>query len=143
MTDVFTYNYEGIGAVCIPVKIDKTTDMDFTRVDLAAGRCAAVFSDSFEAGMGSAGDKLAGKIISLEDELDENGLYVRGTMQIGGCVKLKYTTTTPVINQMVEVDGAGLVRIATADTDIAAGGHLARGQVMAVDTVNSEVLVWL
>jgi hypothetical protein len=44
---------------------------------------------------------------------------------------------------MVEVDGAGKVRQASADADIAAGGHLMRGQVIAVDTTNTTCDVWL
>ena len=92
----------------------------------------------------SAGDKLFGKVLDVSEEL-QSGTTVPAycTVQARGVARFKYSSPTPVINQMVELDGTGKVRQAAADADIAAGGHLARGMVIAVDTTNGTCDVWL
>ncbi|MDP8227995.1 MAG: hypothetical protein P9M15_00920 [Candidatus Electryoneaceae bacterium] len=144
MSSAWSVNNNGIGGEpYLSFGIDTTADKDFTQTDLDAGNVACVISGNNEVGMGSAGDKLFGAVQAVSEELDSSDIPVRGSIQARGVKTFNYTGTTPVINQMVEVDGAGAVRQATADTDIAAGGHLARGQVIAVDTTNTTCDVWL
>lgn len=142
-TNPIKYRSEGEGKVCITMKVDTSSDKDFTTTDLTNGLCACVVSANREVGMGSDGDKLFGKVVAVSEEVDSDDIPVNCTVQVRGVAKFGYVATTPVINQMVEVDGAGKVSQASADADIAAGGHLMRGIVIDVDTTNSEVYVLL
>ena len=145
MSSQFIINNEGIGKdPLLTFSVDTTTDKDFTQTDLDSNLTACVISDDNEVGMGSAGDKLFGKVVAVSSDL-QSGTSVPEicTVQARGIARFKYAATTPVVNQMVEVDGAGKVRQAAADADIAAGGHLMRGQVIAVDTTNTTCDVWL
>ena len=92
--------------------------------------------------MGAAGDKLFGQVTSVSPRTVDDIPEEAGVQPNGG-VTFLYSGTTPEVNKMVEVDGAGKVRKAAADADIAAGGHLAKGQVMAVDTDATTCDVWL
>jgi hypothetical protein len=145
MSTQFVINNEGIGKdPLLTFNVDTTTDKDFTQTDLDSNLTACIISANNEVGMGSAGNKLFGKVIAVSSEL-QAGTSVPEicTVQARGVARFKYATPTPVINQMVEVDGTGKVRQASADADIAAGGHLMRGQVIAVDTTNTTCDVWL
>ena len=142
ITNPFDINNEGVGKVELTMAVDTTSAKDFTQTDLDAGYNACVVSDDNEAGMGSSGDKLFGKVTGVSDDLDANDIPKTCTVQVGGVAKFTLGTgTAPTVGQMVEVDGAGRVNVAAADADIAAGGHLARGQVIAVDATNAWV--WL
>ncbi len=145
MATQFVVDNEGIGMhPTLTLKVDTTTNKDFTQQDLDAYRTACVISDSNEVGMGAAGNKLFGKVVGVSTELDSSAIPVTCTIQARGVARFKYNAAAaPAVNQMVEVDGAGKVRIASADADIAAGGHLMRGQVIAKDTTNETVDVWL
>ncbi len=145
MSSQFIINNEGIGKdPLLTFSVDTTTDKDFTQTDLDSNLTACVISDDNEVGMGSAGDKLFGKVVAVSSDLQsETSVPEICTVQARGIARFKYAATTPVVNQMVEVDGAGKVRQAAADADIAAGGHLMRGQVIAVDTTNTTCDVWL
>lgn len=146
MSSQFVIDNEGVGASgLLTMAVDATADKDFTQSDLDNGLVACIISDDNEVGMGSAGDKLFGKVISVSDEL-QSGTSIPAycTVQARGVARFRYNSAAaPVVNQMVEVDGAGKVRQASADEDIAAGGHLMRGQVLAVDTTNQTCDVWL
>jgi len=146
MASQFIVDNEGVGATgLLTMTVDTTANKDFTQDDLDANRTACIVSDNNEAGMGSGGDKLFGKVIAVSEEM-RSGTTVPAycTVQARGVARFKYNTdAAPVVNQMVEVDGAGKVKQAAADEDIAAGGHLARGQVIAVDAVNETCDVWL
>lgn len=145
MSSQFIINNEGIGKdPLLTFNVDTTADKDFTQTDLDNNLTACIISDDNEVGMGSAGNKLFGKVIAVSSEL-QGGTSVPAicTVQARGVARFKYATPTPVVNQMVEVDGSGKVRQASADADIAAGGHLMRGQVIAVDTTNTTCDVWL
>ncbi len=141
----FTINNEGIGgSALLTLGVDATATKDFSHADIAGNLTACVISANNEAGMGASGDKLFGKVIAISEEQQAGtALPSRCTVQARGVARFKYVATTPVINQMVEVDGAGAVLQATADTDIAAGGHLMRGQVINVIGATTEVDVWL
>jgi len=146
MASQFTIDNEGVGAAgLLTMQVDATADKDFTQADLDAGRTACVVSGNNEVGMGADGNKLFGKVIAVSEEMQSGtSLPAYCTVQARGVARFKYNADgAPVINQMVEIDGAGKVKIATADADIAAGGHLARGQVMAVDSGNETCDVWL
>ena len=88
--------------------VDTTTDKDFIQTDLDNNLTACIISDDNEVGMGSAGDKLFGKVIAVSPDL-QSGTSVPETctVQARGVARFKYAATTPVVNQMVEVDGAG------------------------------------
>ena len=146
VTDSFIsrVNNEGVGEEpFLTARVDTTADKDFTKVDLAAGLVACVVSANGEVGMGSDGDKLFGAVRWVDENLDANDIPVLCSVQARGMGKFKYVSTAPVVNQMVEVDGAGAVKQASSDADIAAGGHLMKGQVWSVDTVNEVCYVWL
>ncbi len=145
MSSQFIINNEGIGKnPQLTFSVDTTTNKDFTQTDLDSNLTACIISDDNEVGMGSAGDKLFGKVVAVSSDL-QSGTSVPETctVQARGVARFKSAATTPVVNQMVEVDGAGKVRQASADADIAAGGHLMRGQVITVDSTNTTCDVWL
>ena len=143
-TNPFEIDNDGIGQdPLLSFTIDVSSGKDFLQADLDSNLGACVISDNNEVGMGSDGDKLFGKVVSVSAELDSNDIPVSCTVQARGVARFKYVSTTPVVNQMVEVDGAGAVKQASADADIAAGGHLMRGQVIAVDTTAVTCDVWL
>ncbi len=145
MASQFQIDNSGIGGTpFLTFSVDTTADMDFTQTDLDNNLTACVISGNNEIGMGAAGDKLFGKVVWVSQEL-QSGTTVPAlcAVQARGVARFAYVATAPVINQMVEVDGAGKVRQASADADIAAGGHLMRGQVIAVDTDAETCDVWL
>ncbi len=139
MNSQFQFTNNGIGGTpFLTFTVDTTADKDFTRSDLDNGLTACIISDNNEVGMGAAGNKLFGKVVWVSQEL-QSGTTVPEicAVQARGMARFKYAGTTPVINQMVEVDGAGKVRQA------AAGGHLMRGQVIAVNSIAGTCDVWL
>jgi len=145
MSSQFNIDNNGIGGTpFLTFTVDSTADQDFKQSDLDDNLTACVISGNNEVGMGSAGNKLLGKVVWVSQELqDGTTIPALCAVQARGVARFKYAATTPVINQMVEVDGAGKVRQAAADADIAAGGHLMRGQVIAVDTTAGTCDVWL
>ena len=146
MSSQFIIDNEGVGASgLLTMSVDASADKDFTQTDLDSNLIACIVSDSNEVGMGSDGDKLFGKVIAVSDELQsDTAIPAYCTVQARGVARFKYNTdAAPSVNEMVECDGAGKVKQATADVDIAAGGHLMRGQVIAVDTTNNTCDVWL
>ncbi len=146
MASQFTVDNDGVGASgLLTMRIDTTSGKDFTQDDLDDNLTACVVSDNNEVGMGADGDKLFGKVIAVSDER-QSGTTIPAycTVQARGVARFRYNTdAAPSVNEMVEVDGAGKVKQASADADIAAGGHLMRGQVIAVDSTNETVDVWL
>ena len=145
MASQFDIDNEGIGKhPLLTFTVDTDSGKDFTQADLDDNLTGCIISDNNEVGMGAAGNKLFGKVIAVSSEL-QSGTSIPATcaVQARGVARFRYVATAPQINQMVEVNGAGKVRQAAADADIAAGGHLMRGQVIAVDTTNSTCDVWL
>jgi len=145
MSSQFNIDNSGIGGTpFLTFSVDTTADKDFIQTDLDNNLTACVISANNEVGMGADGDKLFGKVVWVSQEL-QSGTTIPAlcAVQARGVARFKYVATTPVINQMVEVDGAGKVKKASADADIAAGGHLMRGQVIAVDTSAGTCDVWL
>lgn len=145
MASQFNIDNSGIGGTpFLTFSVDTTADLDFSQSDLDNNLTACVISDDNEVGMGADGSKLFGKVVWVSQEL-QSGTTIPAlcAVQARGVARFNYVATAPVINQMVEVDGAGKVKKAAADADIAAGGHLMRGQVIAVDTGANTCDVWL
>src|SRR3990167_540141 len=104
-------------------------DKGFNWSNLTNNFTACVISGNNTIGTGAPGEAVFGKVIWVSHELQVGtDISVFCTVQARGVARFKYATPIPVINQMVEVDGAGRVRQAAADANIAAGGHLTRGQ---------------
>jgi len=145
MASQFAVDNQGVGMYPpLTMCVDTAANKDFLQADLDAGLSAGIVSGNNIFGMGAAGDKLFGKVLAVSMDKTTAGIPNTCTVQARGVARMKYNTAAaPALNAMVEVDGAGKVRIATADVDIAAGGHLARGQVISKDTTNETVDVWL
>ncbi|MDP8239256.1 MAG: hypothetical protein P9X24_09205 [Candidatus Hatepunaea meridiana] len=145
MSSQFSIDNSGIGGTpFLTFTVDTTADKDFTQSDLDDNLTACVISDDNEVGMGADGGKLFGKVVWVSQEL-QSGTTIPAlcAVQARGVARFKYVAQAPVVNQMVEIDGAGKVKQASADADIAAGGHLMRGQVIAVDSGAGTCDVWL
>ncbi len=141
----YSVNNNGVGSdSLLTFIVDTASGKDFTQSDLDNGLAACRISDNNEIGMGSAGDKLFGKVLDVSEEL-QSGTTIPAycTVQARGVARFKYGTPTPLINEMVELDGTGKVRRASTSTDIPVGGHKHKGQVIAVDTTNTTCDVWL
>jgi len=141
----YSVNNNGVGSdSLLTFTVNSTSGQDFTQSDLDSGLAACAITGNNQVGMGSAGSKLFGKVIDVSKEL-QSGTTVPAycTVQARGVGRLKYATPTPVVNEMVELDGTGKVRRASTSTDIPAGGHKHKGQVIAVDTTNTTCDVWL
>jgi len=145
MSSQFVVDNQGVGMYpTLTMKVDTTANKDFSQADLDANLTACIIAANNTVGMGSAGDKLFGKVVAVSSEEDANGIPATCTVQATGVARFKYNTgAAPLLNQMVEVDGAGKVRQASAIADIPAGGHKHRGQVIAKDTTNETVDVFL
>ena len=130
----YTFDNNGVGSVILTMDNDVTANKDFNNADIDAGRTACECVANNKVGMGTAGNKLFGKVVAVSEELDAAGIPVQVSVQVTGVVRLMYVATTPVIGQEVEVDGAGKVKQATLEASYPAGGHSARGLVIAVDT---------
>jgi len=144
MASLIKIDNNGIGGTpFLTFAVDTTGGMDFTQSDLDDNLTACIVSAGNEAGMGSASDKLFGKVVWVSQELQaDTTIPALCAVQARGVARFRYTGNM-FVNQMVEVDGAGKVRQASADADIAAGGHLMRGQVIAVDSEAGTCDVWL
>ena len=126
-----TVDNNGVGALYATFNIDTTTG----EYDLTTGNVgdAVSLSGNNEVDHGADGGELLGCL-----ELVDNGL---ATVQIAGVARFNINTgkTEPALGNGVVVDGAGKVYQAPAiaeGSDVPAGGNLARGTVIAVDSVN-------
>lgn len=143
MSTPLVIDNEGIGGgPFLTMSLDASAG--FTQDDIDSNTTACRMSDSNEVGKGSAGDKLFGKVVWVSTQL-VNGTTrpVSCAIQARGVARFLTDTPAPDVNQMVELAGNGKVRKASADADIAVGGHLMRGQVIAVDSSNGTCDVWL
>jgi len=145
MSTPYTITNEGIGGgPFLTMTIDATADMDFTQDDVDANTTACVVSANNEVSMGSTGNKLFGKVVWVStDMVPDTTRPATCAVQARGVARFLIATPVPVVNGMVEVNGSGRVIKSSAATDIAAGGQLTRGQVIAVDTSNGTADVWL
>jgi hypothetical protein len=145
MPSNYTVNNEGSGAnLLLTFEVDPTTNKDFVQSDLDSNFTACTMAGNNKVGMGSAGDRLVGKVIKVSEEL-QSGTVIPAfcTVQVSGVARFKYSATTPVIGNKVELDGTGKVRQATTATDVPAGGTKHRGLVISVNTTDSTCDVLL
>lgn len=121
-------NNTGIGALYASFTIHETTGTaDLTLDDRGA---AVALSDDNEISHGSDGDRLLGRLENVNGSV--------ATVQIGGVARLTLNgSNDPSVGDAVVVDGAGKIKQAPALTgDDPAGGNVARGICLAVDTTN-------
>jgi len=145
MATTYLISNEGAGAnLCLTFEVDTTTNKDFTQSDLENSLAAAAMAGNNKVGMGTAGDRLIGKVIKVSEEL-QSGTAVPAlcTVQVTGVARFKYSSTAPSVGQKVEADGTGKVRIASTSTDVPAGGTKHRGMVIAVNTSDTTCDVLL
>jgi hypothetical protein len=141
----YSVNNEGSGGdLILTFTVDTTTDKDFTLTDLDNSLTACAMSDNNEIGMGSAGDRLTGKVVKVSEEL-QSGTAIPAicSVQVTGVAQFLYSGTAPSVGNKVEADGAGKVRTATTSTDVPAGGTTHRGLVIAVNTTDTSCDVLL
>lgn len=135
MPTTFKVNNEGAGSnLLLTFEVDTTANRDFTKTDLDSNLTAAAMADNNKVGMGTAGTRLIGKVISVSDELTPGtAVPLLCTVQVTGVARFLYSGTAPSVGNKVECDGAGKVRKAVTMTDVPAGGTPQRGMVIAVD----------
>ncbi len=145
MPTTYKVNNEGAGAnLLLTFEVDTTSAKDFTWADIDANLAAAAMADNNKVGMGAAGARLIGKVISVsEDLVSGTAVPQLCTVQVTGVARFIYSGTAPAVGQKVECDGTGKVRRATTSTDVPTGGTTHRGLVIAVDTTNTTCDVLL
>lgn len=145
MSTTHTIDNEGIGGgPFLTLAMDNTANKFFTQQDIDNNNTACCIVGNNKIGKSDPGKKLFGKVVWVSTEkLSGTTIPAYAAVQARGIARFKYTQHAPVLNGMVEVCGDGTIRIAPADADIAAGGHLARGQVIAIDTASTTCDVWL
>ena len=126
-----TVDNNGLGALYATFDIDKTGEnYDLTSDDIGD---AVSLSGNNEVDQGSDGGQLLGRLEHVNGGL--------ATVQIAGVARFDVDTgkTAPEIGNGVVVNGSGKVYQAPAiagETGDPAGGNIARGTVIAVDSTN-------
>jgi hypothetical protein len=145
MSTIYTVSNEGAAQpTLLTFEIDTTANKDFVQADLESNYTAACMAGNNKIGMGSAGDRLVGKVIKVSEELQSGtAIPALATVQVTGVARFKYSGTAPSVGNKVEVDGTGKVRQAVTLTDVPAGGTKQRGLVIAVNTTDTTVDVLL
>ena len=145
MSTNYKITNEGAGAdLLLTFEVDTTANKDFTQTDLDGNLTAAAMAASNKVGMGSAGDRIIGKVIKVSEELQSGtAVPALATVQVAGVARFLYSGTAPSVGQKIEADGTGKVRIASTSTDVPAGGTKHRGMVIAVSTTDTTVDVLL
>ena len=145
MSTNYKISNEGAGAkLLLTCEVDTAANKDFTQTDLDNNLAAAVMAGSNKVGMGSAGDRIVGKVIKVSEELQTGtAIPALATVQVTGVARFLYSSAAPSVGQKVEADGAGKVRIASTSADVPAGGTKHRGLVIAVNTGDTTVDVLL
>jgi hypothetical protein len=148
ITDPFEFGNVGVGmeplrTMDVAASTDDIVQADIDALQIAGqGVTVAVACElvgNNKVGMGTTGHKLYGGVVAVSPQLDANSIPVSCSVQVTGVCRFKYSGTAPSVGQMVELNGDGTVDQLAADADIAAGGHLGRGMVVAVDTTNTMV----
>jgi len=145
MSTNYKITNEGAGAdLLLTFEVDTTANKDFTQTDLDGNLTAAAMAASNKVGMGSAGDRIIGKVLKVSEELQSGtAVPALATVQVAGVARFLYSGTAPSVGQKIEADGTGKVRIASTSTDVPAGGTKHRGLVIAVSTTDTTVDVLL
>lgn len=145
MATTYTVTNEGAAQpTLLTFEVDTTTNKDFVQTDLDNNLTAAAMAGNNKVGMGTAGDRLVGKVLKVSEELQAGtAIPALCTVQVTGVARFKYSGTAPAVGNKVEGDGAGKVRQAVTLTDVPAGGTKQRGLVIAVNTTDTTVDVLL
>ena len=78
MATTFTVSNEGAGAdLRLTFEVDATANKDFTQADLDSGLNTATMAGNNKVGMGSAGDRVIGKVIKVEQDYLTQKISVR------------------------------------------------------------------
>jgi len=143
MSTPLVIDNEGIGGGPF-LTMSVNASAGFTQDDIDANTVACRISANNEVAKGAAGDKLFGKVVWVSTQLvSGTNRPVNCAIQARGVARFLTDTPVPEVNGMVELAGNGKVRRSASDADIADGGHLMRGQVIAVDATNGTCDVWL
>jgi hypothetical protein len=145
MSSEYQIDNEGIGGgPFLSMSVDETTAVSFDRDDVDENTAACCISANNTVSKGSAGTKLFGKVVWVSNELIPGTTRpVSCAVQARGVGRFQVIEPYPLVNQMVELDGTGKLRRASADAEIAIGGHMMRGQIIAIDTTSATCDVWL
>ena len=127
----------GIGATPhLTFSVNTTADKEFTEEDIDNNLTACLISGNNQVGKGDAGGKLFGKVVWVSSELQEGtAVPALCAVQARGVARFKYTDSTPVVDQSVELAGEGKVR-RTSMANV-------KGRVIAVNPIEKTCDVWL
>ena len=145
MATTYTISNEGAAQpTLLTFEVDTTSNKDFVQSDLDNNYTAAVMAGNNKVGMGSAGDRLVGKVLKVSEELQAGtAIPALCTVQVTGVARFKYSGTAPSVGNKVEGDGTGKVRTAITLTDVPSGGTKQRGLVIAVNSTETTCDVLL
>jgi hypothetical protein len=121
-------NFPGIAAVYAPFNIKLVgSEPQLTEADI--GKAVGI-TDDYEVGLGSAGGKLLGRLQEINTDLN------RALVQIAGIMRLSLNNqqSLPGLGHAVVIDGSGKVYRAPSLDSVPAGGQIARGFCMGMDT---------
>lgn len=143
MASQFQVDNNSIGGTpFLTFTVDAAANKDFTQSDLDNNLTACVLSDNNEVGMGSAGDRLFGRVVWLSLELQiDTTVPALCAVQARGVARFKYAPTNPPVKGSgVRVDGEGRVgEVWRGRKD----SNSMVGHVMAINTQNQTCDVWL
>lgn len=132
-------NLEAVAPVLATFKVSQTAGVDDLK-DANIGQAVALTAGG-EAGPVGDGDQLLGKLISLTLSDADNGDRL-ATVQVGGICRLAIAATYPTVGDRVVGAGSGAVKQAPAVASDPAGGNIARGTVLEVNsTVDCVILL--
>jgi len=133
------HNLETIAPVLASFKIKQTAGVDDLK-DTHIGQAVAL-SGSNEAGPITDGGQLLGKLVSLTLTDADDGERV-ATVQIGGVCRLKTASPYPQAGNRVVGGASGTVKQAPEISIDPAGGNIARGTVLEVNsTIDCVILL--
>lgn len=141
----FPFDNENLGVhPLLTCHVSTATNQAFIQTDLDANFTACAIVGDNIIGKGAAGDRLFGKVVWLsEDKVAGTIVPKMCSVQARGVARLRYANPAPNIGDLVELAGNGKVRQASASENIPAGGSRHRGIVIAKDSMNATVDVWL
>jgi len=132
-------NLEAIAPIMATFTVHQTGGVDDLK-DADIGK-AVTLSGGGEVGPADNNDQLLGKLISLTLSDKDDGDRL-ATVQIGGICRLPITATYPQVGNRVIGGTGGSVKQATAIASDPAGGNIARGTVLEVNsTVDCVILL--
>lgn len=120
--------FPGIGALYAPFNIKLVGgEPQLTEADI--GKAVSLTSD-YEVGLGSAGGKLLGRLHEINTDLNRALVQIKGIMRL----PLNDQQSIPGLGHAVVIDGNGKVYRAPSLDSVPAGGEIARGYCMGIDS---------